>query len=81
MTHFPSCSPPHSLTPLSPIGQDWSIPVDQDAAGIEWHVPSLEELKLVDRILVELLWPEMEHLREFMAGAEIERYVRMYIHT
>ena len=50
--------------------------MDQDAADIEWHVPGLEELKLVDRILVELLWPEMERLREFMAGAEIERYVR-----
>ena len=47
--------------------------MDEAEPGIQWHVPSLEELLLVDRILGEFLWPEMERLKEFMAGGELDR--------
>jgi hypothetical protein len=33
----------------------------------------MDELLLVDRILVEFLLPEMERLKGFMAGEELER--------
>lgn len=49
------------------------MPVDEANPDIEWHIPSLEELRLVDRILVEFLLPEMERLRGFMAGEVLER--------
>ena len=47
--------------------------MEEDHADIEWHVPSQEELRLADRILVEFLQPEMDSLRAFMAGQEMER--------
>lgn len=47
--------------------------MDEDAASIRWHLPTLEELLMVDRVLVEFLLPEMERLRAFMAGEDIER--------
>ena len=48
------------------------MPVGEDV-GIEWHIPSADELQLVDRILVELLQPEIDRLRSFMAGEDMER--------
>ena len=35
---------------------------------VSWHIPSLEDLQLVDRVLDEFLRPEIERLRSFMAG-------------
>ena len=47
--------------------------MNEDDPGIEWHIASLEELAMVDKILCECLWPEMEALRRFMGGEEMER--------
>lgn len=41
---------------------------------MHWHVPSEDELKLVDRFLEEFLEPEMIRLRAFMSGEPLERY-------
>ncbi len=64
---------PSSPSSPSPPTQDWSISADKDNLGIDWHVPSLEELSLVDRILAEFLEPELDTLRAFMGGEELER--------
>ena len=66
-----------SVTSACCSEQDWSVSVDEDDAGIQWHLPTVEELTLADRILVEFLQPEMDSLRDFMAGQEMERYMIM----
>ena len=40
---------------------------------MQWHLPSKEELKLVDRFLEEFLEPELTRLRAYMNGEPLER--------
>lgn len=42
--------------------------MDNDDLGLSWHVPSLADLTMADRVLDEFLRPEIESLRAFMAG-------------
>ena len=42
--------------------------MDGDCLGVRWHMPSDEDLKMVDRVLDEFLRPKIESLRAFMAG-------------
>ena len=54
--------------------QDWAKAGDIHNLKMHWHVPSENELKLVDRFLEEFLEPEMIRLRAFMNGEPLERY-------
>lgn len=58
--------------------QDWAKAGDIHSLKMYWHIPSEDELKLVDRFLEEFLEPEMNRLRAFMNGEPLERYT---IHT
>lgn len=42
--------------------------MDRNNLGLKWHIPSEEDLKMVDRVLDEFLRPEIESLQAFMAG-------------
>ena len=51
-----------------------------DHLALEWHVPSEKECDVVDRILLELLQPELDKLEGFMRGDIVDRYIHTYIH-
>ena len=53
--------------------QDWSEPGDLDNLGLEWHVPSVNELQMTDRLLEEFLQPEFDRLQAFMEGEAMDR--------
>ena len=53
--------------------QDWSAPGDLDNLGLEWHVPSVKELQMTDRLLEEFLQPEFDRLQAFMEGEAMDR--------
>lgn len=59
--------------------QDWAVAGNIHHLGLEWHVPSDEEYCLVDRILLELLQPEVDTLEGFMKGDIIDRYIALCI--
>ena len=46
---------PFTLHPL----QEWACAGDIEALGLQWHLPSEEELALADRLLHEFLQPEL----------------------
>ena len=53
--------------------QDWAVPGNFQKLGIQWHIPSDEELQLVDRLLEEFLAPEMERLKASFTGESMNR--------
>ena len=57
--------------------QDWAVAGDINHLGLKWYVPSEEGYCLVDRILLELLQPELDKLEGFMKGNTIDRYMAL----
>jgi proteasome activator subunit 4 len=45
---------------------DWAYCCDIKDTNINWHVPSAAEYKLVDRILYEILQPQLDKLKRFI---------------
>lgn len=61
------------------ITQEWGAAGDIDNLNLTWHVPSLEELELTDRLLHTFLTPEIQRLRAFMEGQNMDRFVGFVI--
>jgi len=53
--------------------RDWAVAGDLNHLGLEWHVPSVEELQMTDRLLEEFLQPELDRLQAFMQGEAMDR--------
>ena len=53
--------------------QDWAVPGNFQKLGMQWHIPSDEELQLVGRLLEEFLAPEMERLKASFTGESMNR--------
>ena len=63
------------------ITQEWGAAGDIDNLNLTWHVPSLEELELTDRLLHTFLTPEIQRLRSFMGGQTMDRFVESIMHA
>lgn len=48
--------------------RDWGKPCPLDDLHPKWHNPDQTECEFVDEILREFLLPELDLLKEFMAG-------------
>ena len=59
--------------------QDWAAAADVNTMSISWHVPKLEELLLVDKLLSEFLQPAFDELRAFVDGKSTDRYICSYV--
>jgi len=55
------------------LPQDWAVAGDLNHLGLKWHVPSVEELQMTDRLLEEFLQPELDKLQAFMQGEAMDR--------
>lgn len=55
------------------LPQDWAVAGDLNHLGLEWHMPSVEELQMTDRLLEEFLQPELDRLQAFMQGEAMDR--------
>lgn len=50
------------------LSQDWSSSCHINDTNIHWHISTPEEYQLVDRILREILGPELDRLKNVMEG-------------
>ena len=55
--------------------QDWAVAADVNTMSISWHVPKVEELVFVDKLLSEFLQPAFDELGAFVDGKSTDRYI------
>ncbi|XP_013404552.1 proteasome activator complex subunit 4 [Lingula anatina] len=53
--------------------RDWAKPGDLDNMGVEWHVPSEEEMEFAKQLLEDCLLPELHKLEQFCNGQKMDR--------
>lgn len=53
--------------------RDWGKPGNLDNLGVNWHLPSKEELSFIDELMKEHLIAELDVIQKFMEGKTLTR--------